>query len=172
MTSRGAATDFGLAKKLRTGGGAQSELIGGTLEYAAPEQLEGKDVDPRTDVYSLGCALLFALTGRPPGIGHLWGETESPALPPELEAVISRARGRAILSTGTRACESSPRPRWARPESRRSARWAPPPRGRASRPARRACGRGPCRWRCRRRSRSPRRAGGCEGGSRCWCSPA
>ncbi len=91
---RALLTDFGLAKQLRTGGGAQSELIGGTLEYAAPEQLEGKDVDPRTDVYSLGCALLFALTGRPPGIGHLWGQEDGPALPGGLEAVISRARAR------------------------------------------------------------------------------
>ena len=38
--------------------------------------------------------MLFVLTGRAPGIGHLWGESELPSLPPELEAVMARARAR------------------------------------------------------------------------------
>src|SRR3954447_4637398 len=86
-------TDFGLAKQLTAGPAAgQSELFGGTLEYAAPEQLAGKDVDPRTDVYSLACVLLFMVTGRTPGIGHLWDRSEAAPIPPEVEAVIARAR--------------------------------------------------------------------------------
>ena len=40
---RALLTDFGLAKRVSAGPGVQSELLGGTLEYAAPEQLEGKD---------------------------------------------------------------------------------------------------------------------------------
>ena len=93
---RALLTDFGLAKQLTDRPTGQSELVGGTLEYAAPEQMEGKDVDPRTDVYSLGCVFLFMLTGRTPGIGHLWGDkpADDVPLPPEIEAVIARARSR------------------------------------------------------------------------------
>src|SRR4051812_15399046 len=91
---RALLTDFGLAKELTAGPPGQSELFGGTLEYAAPEQMEGKDVDARTDVYALASVALFALTGRAPGIGHLWGDSAGGALPPDLTAVLERARAR------------------------------------------------------------------------------
>ena len=98
---RALLTDFGLAKQLSSGAeGVQSELIGGTLEYAAPEQMEGKDVDPRTDVYSLGCALLFVRHRSPAGHRAPVGRGRRPALPPELEArdlARAGARSRAPL---------------------------------------------------------------------------
>jgi serine/threonine protein kinase len=60
-------SDFGIAKSLdasraetRTGQGL------GSLQYMAPEQLEGRLPDQRTDVYSLGCVLLQTLTGELP----------------------------------------------------------------------------------------------------------
>src|SRR4051794_25843754 len=91
-SERALLTDFGLAKQLTGTPSGQSELFGGTLEYAAPEQLAGNEVDPRTDVYSLGCVLLFMVTGSTPGIGHLWGQSEANPIPPEVEQVIARAR--------------------------------------------------------------------------------
>ncbi len=59
-------TDFGLALALRGErfGGATSRS--GTPQFAAPEQLLGERVDPRTDLYSLGAVAYFALLGRPP----------------------------------------------------------------------------------------------------------
>jgi CheY-like chemotaxis protein/predicted Ser/Thr protein kinase len=61
-------TDFGLTKR---SGGSKSgptqagELVG-TIHYVAPEQIEGGDVDARTDVYSLACLLFHCLTGDVP----------------------------------------------------------------------------------------------------------
>jgi serine/threonine-protein kinase len=59
-------TDFGLALALRGDrfGGATSRS--GTPQFAAPEQLLGERVDPRTDLYSLGAVAYFTLLGRAP----------------------------------------------------------------------------------------------------------
>jgi serine/threonine-protein kinase len=60
-------TDFGLAR--RDGSSTALTTTGqwmGTPDYAAPEQIDGHDVDARTDVYALGCVLYAALAGRPP----------------------------------------------------------------------------------------------------------
>ncbi|MEM9369190.1 MAG: serine/threonine-protein kinase [Planctomycetota bacterium] len=63
-------TDFGLAKQ--TTGKApeltRSGMLVGTPAYMSPEQASGRreGIGPGSDVYSLGCVLYFALTGRPP----------------------------------------------------------------------------------------------------------
>jgi predicted Ser/Thr protein kinase len=59
-------TDFGVAKHTSTPGLTRTGLFIGTVDYAAPEQIEGMTVDARTDVYALGCVAFEALTGRPP----------------------------------------------------------------------------------------------------------
>ena len=98
--------DFGLTKRVseETGGGDDDHLLG-TIDYVAPEQIAGEEMDGRADVYSLGCVLYECLVGQPPFrrdsdlavvFAHL--ETESPTpsaqrpeLPAALDAVIARA---------------------------------------------------------------------------------
>jgi Tol biopolymer transport system component/tRNA A-37 threonylcarbamoyl transferase component Bud32 len=63
--------DFGLAKQsVRLGEGdatrvltVQGQIVG-TLQYMSPEQLQGKDVDPRSDLFSFGCLFYEMLTGK------------------------------------------------------------------------------------------------------------
>jgi serine/threonine-protein kinase len=60
-------TDFGLAR--RDGSSTALTTTGqwmGTPDYAAPEQIDGYELDARADVYALGCVLFEALTGAPP----------------------------------------------------------------------------------------------------------
>ncbi len=59
-------TDFGVAKQTTARGLTSTGHFLGTVEYAAPEQIEGGHVDARTDVYALGCVLYECLTGSPP----------------------------------------------------------------------------------------------------------
>ena len=68
-------TDFGLAKAMgaTTGLTATGQVIG-TVDYMAPEQIEARRVDARTDVYALGGVLYHAITGKVP-----YAERESSA---------------------------------------------------------------------------------------------
>ncbi len=57
-------TDFGVARSLRRSGLTQTGGIVGTLEYLAPEQARGGEVDGRTDIYALGLLMFELLTGE------------------------------------------------------------------------------------------------------------
>jgi CheY-like chemotaxis protein/predicted Ser/Thr protein kinase len=99
-------TDFGLTKRsgsTKTALTQAGELVG-TIHYVAPEQIEGAQVDARTDVYSLACLLFHCLTGDVPFsrdtdvaviYAHL-SETAPrlsdvrPELPAGLDAVIAK----------------------------------------------------------------------------------
>jgi YVTN family beta-propeller protein len=99
-------SDFGVTKRMTSGTGltGTGQFIG-TLDYAAPEQIEGKALDARTDVYSLGCVLYECLTGRPPfprdaEMAVLWAHMTQappmvtdvrPELPPGIDSVVATA---------------------------------------------------------------------------------
>ena len=59
-------SDFGMAKMVTTTGPTGEGTILGTPEYMAPEQAQGKPVDPRADIYSLTVLIFHILTGEVP----------------------------------------------------------------------------------------------------------
>ncbi|MGQ9672749.1 MAG: protein kinase domain-containing protein [Candidatus Aminicenantales bacterium] len=86
--------DFGIARSLLTKGVTAAGVMIGTPEYMSPEQVEGKPVDQRSDIYSLGIILYEMVTGRVPfegdtpftvGIKH---KSELPRDPRELNPQI------------------------------------------------------------------------------------
>jgi len=95
--------DFGIARSLETKGITGAGVMIGTPEYMSPEQVEGKEVDQRSDIYSLGVILYEMVTGRVPfegdtpftiGMKH---KGEMPQNPKELNTQISDDLNRVIL---------------------------------------------------------------------------
>lgn len=99
-------TDFGLTKKSLslTGLTSVGQFVG-TLDYVAPEQISGKPVDGRCDVYGLGCVVYETLAGGPPferdeDMALLWAHqydvpppltSRRPDLPAALDEVLAKA---------------------------------------------------------------------------------
>ena len=106
LTPRGIPklADFGIAK-LPTGETTQTQTIVGTPHYMSPEQLMGKAIDRRSDIFSLGVLLYTTIAGRPPFDGDdissivsqvLYKEQEPLSsmvkdTPPDLDGVLARA---------------------------------------------------------------------------------
>ena len=95
--------DFGIARSLRTKSITGEGVIIGTPEYMSPEQVEGKEVDQRSDIYSLGIILYEMVTGRVPfegdtpftiGVKH---KSERPRNPRELNPQLGDDLSRVIL---------------------------------------------------------------------------
>jgi hypothetical protein len=96
--------DFGLSTSASDRSIADPRKILGTIDYVAPEQIRGEDVDGRADVYSLSCLLYECLVGdvpfrRPSDVAVIYAHLEeplprpserSPALPAAMDAVLER----------------------------------------------------------------------------------
>ena len=95
--------DFGLAKTSFMGEMTATGLILGTPQYMSPEQVKGRPVDARTDIYALGALTYHVVTGRPPFAGDtpiavsFAACTEAPADPRSLRADVPARLAEAIL---------------------------------------------------------------------------
>lgn len=65
--------DFSLAQKIKTGlaklFGGRPKAVAGTMSYMSPEQIKAGPLNPRSDVYSLGCVFFELVAGKPPYTG-------------------------------------------------------------------------------------------------------
>src|SRR5438128_6084480 len=98
--------DFGLARAFADSTISQAEgTVTGTVQYLAPEQIQGEPADPRTDLYALGVVMFECLTGRSPFTGetslsiayqHLTARVPVPSslvrtVPPVLDRAVRHA---------------------------------------------------------------------------------
>jgi len=102
---RAVLMDFGLARQAEDAPLTADHTVLGTPNYMSPEQAEGKPLDERTDVYSLGIVLYEMLTGAPPFKGktsfeilrqHIESSVPPPSevqagVPKAFDAVVARA---------------------------------------------------------------------------------
>src|SRR5262249_26043015 len=101
-------SDFGLSKQslgTRAALTAQGQFLG-TLNYVAPEQIEGRPVDGRTDEYALACSAFEMLAGQTPFRGNdslaiMWAQLSSeppslPAIGPDLPAAVDTVTAKAL----------------------------------------------------------------------------
>jgi tetratricopeptide (TPR) repeat protein/tRNA A-37 threonylcarbamoyl transferase component Bud32 len=95
--------DFGVARSIEAKSITGAGVMIGTPDYMSPEQVDGKDIDQRTDIYSLGIILYEMVTGQTPfegdtpftiGVKH---KSETPKNPKEINPQIPNDLSRVIL---------------------------------------------------------------------------
>src|SRR6185503_6540103 len=110
--------DFGIAK-MASSNKTQTDIVLGTPTYMSPEQIAGKKVDGRSDVFSVGVVLFELLTGQPPFTAdnlsallfaiahhpHPDLHTLRPELPPIFQEVVNRALQKELPQRYRRAGE-------------------------------------------------------------------
>ncbi len=100
-------SDFGISKTSQaTSNLTLTGQVLGTLNYLAPEQIEGRTVDGRADAYSLACAAFEMLSGAPPfrrdqSLAVMWAQLSAPpprltSLRPDLPAAVDQVMFRAL----------------------------------------------------------------------------
>jgi tetratricopeptide (TPR) repeat protein len=95
--------DFGIARSPLTDGLTTSGMMVGSPYYVSPEQVQAKEVDQRSDIYSLGVILYEMVTGGPPFTGEIpiavayKHTTEKPKNPREVNEQVPEELGRVIL---------------------------------------------------------------------------
>ncbi len=106
-------TDFGISKQAQASGLGLTVAgqIVGTLQYAAPEQIDGRPVDGRTDLYSLACSVFELLAGTPPfrmnqGPALIYAQMSAPPPPvtparPDLSVAVDRVLAKAMAKAAS-----------------------------------------------------------------------
>jgi eukaryotic-like serine/threonine-protein kinase len=116
--------DFGLAKAAARPGAASRQMtaatdlttpgkIVGTVQYMAPEQVEGRDVDPRTDIFAFGVVLFEMLTGTKAFSGKSQASLTVAILEHDPPPVSALVRASPALDRAVRKClAKDPDERW------------------------------------------------------------
>jgi len=103
-------SDFGISKAVHaTSSLTLTGQVLGTLNYLAPEQVEGRTVDGRADGYALACAAFEMLAGSPPfrrdeNLAVMWAQVSAPPPPlteqrPDLPPAVDRVMARALAKS-------------------------------------------------------------------------
>ena len=103
-------SDFGISKAVHaTSSLTLTGQVLGTLNYLAPEQVEGRTVDGRADGYALACAAFEMLAGSPPfrrdeNLAVMWAQVSAPPPPlteqrPDLPPAVNRVMARALAKS-------------------------------------------------------------------------
>ncbi len=105
--------DFGIAKLMQADSEQTSSFMG-TLAYASPEQMEGRELDHRSDIYSLGAMMYQMLSGYLPlrpnnNTFGSWYKAHQTATPPSLSEVATDSKPPKLLEDLVMACISKDR---------------------------------------------------------------
>ncbi len=91
-------TDFGIAQRTESRGMTRTGVLVGTLDYMAPERIEGGRGTPASDIYAFGCMLYETLSGRvpfdrPTGLAKMHAHINDPVPVDGLPASMAADRG-------------------------------------------------------------------------------